>query len=174
MGLAQTDPFFKDFIYFIFRERGREGEGREKHPCERETLISCLSCAPQPGALTQESSRRPFSLWGNQLSHAAQGADRPIECDILPPANIWPASGGKDIVLILKLLPPVRPVAPASHSLATTAVIAPVTDHMHCWWWTCGFSVLPRASLAGGLCFCLLQARVWLSCRNDPSLSITL
>ena len=33
---------FKKKILFIFRERGREGE---KHQCERETLISCLSYA---------------------------------------------------------------------------------------------------------------------------------
>ena len=34
-------------VLFIFRERGREGErGREKHGCVRETLISCLSLAP--------------------------------------------------------------------------------------------------------------------------------
>lgn len=37
------------FTFFIFREegsRGRESK-REKHKCERETLISCLLDTPQ-------------------------------------------------------------------------------------------------------------------------------
>ena len=38
------------FIYFFFRERGREGEREgEKHRCEREMSIGCLLCTPQPG-----------------------------------------------------------------------------------------------------------------------------
>ena len=38
------------FILFIFRERGREGEREgEKHPCVRDTPISCLSHAPNWG-----------------------------------------------------------------------------------------------------------------------------
>ena len=36
------------FIYFIFRERGSEGKRvREKHQCERETLIGCLLHVPR-------------------------------------------------------------------------------------------------------------------------------
>ena len=35
---------------YLFRERGREGEREgEKHPCERETSISCLSHTPNWG-----------------------------------------------------------------------------------------------------------------------------
>ena len=42
--------FFKDFIYFFFSERGREGEREgEKHRYEGETSIGCLSCMPQSG-----------------------------------------------------------------------------------------------------------------------------
>ena len=41
---------FLDFIY-LFSEGGAKGGQREgeKHQCVRETLISCLSYAPQPG-----------------------------------------------------------------------------------------------------------------------------
>ena len=52
--------FKKDFIYFIFRERGREGARKgEKRWYVRETLISCLFLAPswgpgmQPGHVPQ-------------------------------------------------------------------------------------------------------------------------
>ena len=43
--------FFKKIFYLlIFRERGREGEREgEKHECERETSIGCLSYAARPG-----------------------------------------------------------------------------------------------------------------------------
>ena len=42
--------FKKDFIYFIFRERGQEGErGGERHRCVSETSTDCLSYTFQPG-----------------------------------------------------------------------------------------------------------------------------
>ena len=62
--------FFKDFID-LFLERGEMRE-RQKQQCERETLISCPLQAPQLGETCnpgmcpdQESSQRPFALWGN-------------------------------------------------------------------------------------------------------------
>ena len=72
------------FSYFFLRERGREGEREgEKHQCEREILIGCLSDVPQLGtqpttqacALTRNqtkdlSLRRMMS---NQLIHSGQG-----------------------------------------------------------------------------------------------------
>ena len=69
---------------YLFRERGREGEREgEKHRCERETYIGCLSYAPQPGTkpATQacaliENQTSDLSLCGtmpNQLSHTGQG-----------------------------------------------------------------------------------------------------
>lgn len=33
------------YICIGFRKEGRERVGAEKHPCETETLISCLPCA---------------------------------------------------------------------------------------------------------------------------------
>ena len=56
---------FKDYL-FIFREKVRE-EGREgKHPCERETAITCLTDwdpTHSPGmCLDRESNWRPFTL----------------------------------------------------------------------------------------------------------------
>ena len=58
------------FHLFIFRERGREGEREEeKHRCARDTLISCLSHAPNgdlasnPGMCPDwELNQQPFSL----------------------------------------------------------------------------------------------------------------
>ena len=42
--------FLKRLYLFIFGERGREGDKKgEKHQCERETLIGCLSHVPPPG-----------------------------------------------------------------------------------------------------------------------------
>ena len=43
--------FSKLIIYlFIFRERGKEGEGQgEKHSCARETWMDCLSHDPNWG-----------------------------------------------------------------------------------------------------------------------------
>ena len=42
--------FFKRHDYFIFRAKGREREREEeKHRCEREIPIRCLSWAPCPG-----------------------------------------------------------------------------------------------------------------------------
>ena len=41
-------------MFIDFRERGRE---REKHWCEKETLIGCLPYTPQP-----KSNPQPFSL----------------------------------------------------------------------------------------------------------------
>ena len=57
--------FFKDFIYFIFRERGREGEREgEKHQCV------VASCMPPTGDLIHnpgmcpdwESNLTPFAF----------------------------------------------------------------------------------------------------------------
>ena len=46
--------FFKDFIYFIFRERGREGEREgEKHQCV------VASCMPPTGDLAQNTGVCP-------------------------------------------------------------------------------------------------------------------
>ena len=74
--------FFKDFIYF--QREGSEGEREgEKHRCERETLLGCLSYTPQPGI---EPATQACALTGNQagdsllcrttpnpLSHTGQG-----------------------------------------------------------------------------------------------------
>ena len=63
----------------MYTERRREEEREgEKHRCERETSIGCLSYVPQLQAepATQESSWWPFSPCGrvpNQLSHTYQG-----------------------------------------------------------------------------------------------------
>ena len=46
--LSQSKLDFKNFFFilFIFRERGREGDTEgEKHGCERDTSIGCLSHA---------------------------------------------------------------------------------------------------------------------------------
>ena len=44
----------KDFIYFTFRERGKEGEREgEKQQCARDTAISCLSHNPNWGPVPQ-------------------------------------------------------------------------------------------------------------------------
>ena len=75
--------FFKDSIYlFIFREREQEREG-EKHRCERETLIGCLSRMPRLGTepITQACAQQriepaTFLYAGqcsNQLGHSGQG-----------------------------------------------------------------------------------------------------
>ena len=76
--------FFKRFYLFIFRERGREWKkrGRERSML-RETLIGCLSHAPQPGTWP---ATHACALMGNRtgnplvcrlalslLSHASQG-----------------------------------------------------------------------------------------------------
>ena len=76
--------FFIDFLN-LFLERGREGESKgEKHPCERETSISCLLYTPRPGT---KLAIQPCALTGNwtcnlllcrtmpsQLSHTSQGS----------------------------------------------------------------------------------------------------
>ena len=42
--------FFSRLYLFVFRERGRKGEREEeKHPCTRETSISCLLYTPTGG-----------------------------------------------------------------------------------------------------------------------------
>ena len=64
-----SGDFFKDFIYFTLRERGREEEREgEKHQCVRDTSIGCLSHTPnwgpgpQPGMCPKwESDRQPFT-----------------------------------------------------------------------------------------------------------------
>ena len=68
--------FFKDFIY-LFLERGKEG--REKHQCASETLIGCLSQAPNPGPGLQprhvpwlEIKPWPLGLWDNDQSTEPQ------------------------------------------------------------------------------------------------------
>ena len=41
---------FKKYFSYLFLEKGSEGEREgEKHQCDRETLISCLSYEPQLG-----------------------------------------------------------------------------------------------------------------------------
>ena len=72
--------FFKDFIYFIFRERRREGE--QHHWYDRETSIGCLLHVLQrdqtcnPGMCPDCASNQwPFPLWdGAQLSHITKGS----------------------------------------------------------------------------------------------------
>ena len=67
-----------------FRQRGRrEGEKGDKHGCERETSIGCLSYTPQPGTeliteacgLTGNLTLESFPLWDTtqQLSHTGHG-----------------------------------------------------------------------------------------------------
>ena len=55
--------FFKDFVYFIFRQRGRKGE-REKHQCvvaSHVPLTGDLAC--NPGICPDwESNQWPFGL----------------------------------------------------------------------------------------------------------------
>ena len=54
-----------------FRERGREGESKgKKHPCERGTLIGCLSYLPDLGMCPDiwESNPRPFGVWDDTQS----------------------------------------------------------------------------------------------------------
>ena len=74
----------RHFFIFLEKDRGREGEReKEKHQCEREALISCLSYTPssgtepatQAGALTGNWTR-DLSLCrvtSNPLSHISQG-----------------------------------------------------------------------------------------------------
>ena len=54
----------KRFYLLICRERGRVGEQEgEKHWCERETSIDCLSYTHNPGMRSdQKSNRLPFGL----------------------------------------------------------------------------------------------------------------
>ena len=71
--------FFKDFIYFIFREgKGGRKRKREKYHC----VVASLTWLPwgdlarNPGMGPDwESNRRPFGLQPvlNPLSHASQG-----------------------------------------------------------------------------------------------------
>ena len=81
------------FIYFLsspkgtpidFRERGREGDSEgDFHPCERETLIGCLSHKPRlgwglpPRMCPDRKGSEPLNLQltghcSNQLSHTSQ------------------------------------------------------------------------------------------------------
>ena len=68
MSLSFPKSLFFKFYLFIFRERGRK---EEKHQCERETLIGCLSHTPKMGSWPttpgmcpdQELNQQPFSLW---------------------------------------------------------------------------------------------------------------
>ena len=59
MSLKIMLKFFKKI--FIFRE-GKGGREGEKHPCERETSIGCLSCATQLGMEPKTQAR---ALTGN-------------------------------------------------------------------------------------------------------------
>ena len=71
--------FLLKILFFIFRERGKEGEREGEKRCERETLISCLPHAPWPGTepatqacvLTGSCTADPllFGKMPNQLSH---------------------------------------------------------------------------------------------------------
>ena len=68
--------FLKRFYLFIFRKKGREGEGEgEKHRCGRDTLIGCLLHAPKARALTgnQTGDLLVCRLSLNPLSHTSQG-----------------------------------------------------------------------------------------------------
>ena len=47
---SSIELIFKRFLFIYFRERGRVGgKESEKHRCERETLIICLSRIPNWG-----------------------------------------------------------------------------------------------------------------------------
>ena len=76
--------FLRILFIFIFRGRGREEESEgEKHRCEKETMIGCLSHVAQPGieattqarALTRNrtSNLSLHSTSPKQLSHTGQG-----------------------------------------------------------------------------------------------------
>ena len=59
-------PSFQDFIY-LFLERGEETEREgEKHRCETETSIDCLSYMPQP---TREPATQACALTGNRTTN---------------------------------------------------------------------------------------------------------
>ena len=52
---------------FIFKEKGKEGEKEgERHQCEKETSIGCLSDAPQP---VIEPTTPECALTGNQTGY---------------------------------------------------------------------------------------------------------
>ena len=76
---------FKDFIYLLVRERGREGEREgEKDQCARHTSVCCFSHAPKWGIWTANQAcaltgNRTYnhlvcSLVLNPLSHTSQGS----------------------------------------------------------------------------------------------------
>ena len=79
--------FFKDFIYlfmYLFLKRGdRREKEMERNISERETLISCLLYAPQPGTkpttlacaltLNQTGDLSPCWMMLNELSPSGQG-----------------------------------------------------------------------------------------------------
>ena len=46
LKFSPEDMFFTFFFLNFFRERGRE---KEKHQCEKETLIGCVLSSPRPG-----------------------------------------------------------------------------------------------------------------------------
>ena len=63
-GLEPWGFFFKDFICLLFRDRGREGEREgDKHPCVRDTLISCFSREPNWGTW---ATTQACALTGNR------------------------------------------------------------------------------------------------------------
>ena len=54
-------------LFCYFRKRGKEGERKgEKYRCERETSISCLLYAPQPGT---EPAAWELALTGNRTGY---------------------------------------------------------------------------------------------------------
>ena len=62
--------FFNRFYFFIFRDRGREGDGEgDKHWCGREILINCPLNACNPGMCPDLALNWwPFGLWGDAQS----------------------------------------------------------------------------------------------------------
>ena len=85
------------FYIFIFREGGREGErDGEKHLCERETLVGCLSFLPWPPgikpavqacALTRNLNQQPIALQDNAQpteTHPSGQHARIIRCFVYP------------------------------------------------------------------------------------------
>ena len=78
-GASNTCTFFFFFFFFkilfiYFHRRGREG-GREgeKHRCQRESSICCLSYMHPPGP-NLASDSWPCGTRPNQLSHHGQGS----------------------------------------------------------------------------------------------------
>ena len=59
---AKTDKF-KRFYLFIFQREGKGEREGEKYQCARETLIGCLSHAPNLGPKSQ-ILKRPYQLTG--------------------------------------------------------------------------------------------------------------